>query len=298
MTINTQLYTIEPLSELVGQQVINSDNISILKLNREEIISLFKSYGLLLFRGFETNFDIFKEFTNSLSTNFMDYVGGVFTRRVINEDATILSVNDFQSEIKLHGEMYYQKNIPLMLWFFCAHPAAQDGETIVCDGRQFFNELSSSTKELFRNKKLKYFGYFNKEAWQKKYKTVDLTVVEKICISNNTYLKINEDQSINLEYICPAINPSRCGRDMAFINSLLPAKHIAPKSVLFDDNSEIPADLVSELNEIADKITTKISWQKGDILMVDNTRIMHGRRAFSDNQRDIYVRLCSPAFPF
>jgi alpha-ketoglutarate-dependent taurine dioxygenase len=52
------------------------------------------------------------------------------------------------------------------------------------------------------------------------------------------------------------------------------------------------------LNEIADKITTKIPWKKGDILMVDNTRIMHGRRAFSDNQRDIYLRLCSPAFPF
>jgi alpha-ketoglutarate-dependent taurine dioxygenase len=85
---------------------------------------------------------------------------------------------------------------------------------------------------------------------------------------------------------------------MVFINSLLPAKHIAPNSVLFDDNSEIPDDLVSELNEIADKITTKISWKKGDILMVDNTRIMHGRRAFSDNQRDIYLRLCSPAFPF
>ncbi len=297
MNTNTQLY-IQPLSELVGQQVINSDNISILEMKREEIITLFKSYGLLLFRGFETNVDIFKEFTNSLSTNFMDYAGGVFTRRVINEDATILSVNDFQSEIKLHGEMYYQKNIPLMLWFFCAHPAAQDGETIVCDGRQFFNELSSSTKDLFSNKKLKYSGYLNKEAWQKRYKTDDLTVVDKVCRSNNTKLKINEDESIHLEYICPAIHPSRCGRYMVFINSLLPAKHIAPNSVLFDDNSEIADDLVSELNEIADKITTKIPWKKGDILMVDNTRIMHGRRAFSDNQRDIYLRLCSPAFPF
>lgn len=147
MNTNTQLY-IQPLSELVGQQVINSDNISILEMKREEIITLFKSYGLLLFRAFETNVDIFKEFTNSLSTNFMDYAGGVFTRRVINEDATILSVNDFQSEIKLHGEMYYQKKIPLMLWFFCAHPAAQDGETIVCGDNSLMNSVAQQKSYL------------------------------------------------------------------------------------------------------------------------------------------------------
>ena len=51
------------------------------------------------------------------------------------------------------------------------------------------------------------------------------------------------------------------------------------------------------LNEIAERITAEINWQKGDILMVDNTRIMHGRRAFMDDKRDIYIRLCSPAFP-
>lgn len=85
---------------------------------------------------------------------------------------------------------------------------------------------------------------------------------------------------------------------MVFINSLLPAKHRAANSVFFDDDSEIPDDIIAELNEIADKITMKISWQKGEIMMVDNTRIMHGRRAFSDNQRDIYLRLCSPAFLF
>jgi alpha-ketoglutarate-dependent taurine dioxygenase len=60
----------------------------------------------------------------------------------------------------------------------------------------------------------------------------------------------------------------------------------------------ITDDIVSEINKIAERLITEISWQKGDILMLDNTRIMHGRRAFFDNQRDIYLRLCSPAFSF
>ena len=293
MKINTQL-----LSENVGQKIINIDNINISNLDREEIINLFKYYGVLLFRGFENSVDTFTEFTKSLSKDFRDYTGGVLNRRVINGDATVLSVNDFNEEIKLHGEMYYQPDIPLMVWFFCAHPAEQDGETILCDGRQFFNELSSPLKKIFINKKLKYLGHLNKEAWQKRYKTDDLAVVVQTCKRKNLLMQINEDESIDLQYICPAIHLSRCGKYQTFINSLLPAKHRYKNRLCFDDDSEITDDIVSELHEIAEKITTEISWKKGDILMVDNTRIMHGRRAFSDNQRDIYLRLCSPAFPF
>jgi alpha-ketoglutarate-dependent taurine dioxygenase len=293
MRIHTQ-----PLSEHAGQAILNTDNLSILELDREEIISLFKSYGFLLFRGFETNVDIFKSFTDSLSQDFRDYTGGVFNRRVINEDATILTVNDFKDEIKLHGEMYYQQDIPLMLWFFCAHPPLKDGETTLCDGRQLFHELSSSLKDLFNKKELKYIGHLDKENWQKRYKTDNFKVVDEICKRNNYIMQINEDESIDLQYICPAIHPSRCGKYRVFINSLLPVKRRNPDVVSFDDNSEISDEIISEIDKLAEKITTEILWQKGDILMVDNTRIMHGRRAFSDNQRDIYLRLCSPAFPF
>ncbi|MEH2393925.1 MAG: TauD/TfdA family dioxygenase [Nostoc sp.] len=198
----------------------------------------------------------------------------------------------------MHGEMYYQQNIPLMLWFFCANPPLEDGETTVCDGRQFFNQISSSTKELFSKNKLKFTVRIFKEDWQKKYQTNNLNTLEEMCQKNNTHLTVNDDQSIILEYISSAIIPSRCGKYQVFINSLLPTKQLSPKILKFEDDSEIPEDVLCELNEIAEKITTEISWQKRDILMIDNTRILHGRRGFADDQRDIYIRLCSPAFSF
>ncbi|MEH2169912.1 MAG: TauD/TfdA family dioxygenase [Nostoc sp.] len=289
---------IHSISDSIVQEINNLDNVSILELDKEEIISLFKANGILLFRGFNVNVDIFKEFTNLLSIDFINYAGGAFSRRVINGDETLLSVNDFKSEIKLHGEMYYQQNIPLMLWFFCANPPLEDGETTVCDGKQFFHEISSSTKELFSKKKLKFTVRISQEDWQKKYQTDDLNQLEEMCQKNNTLLTVNNDKSILLEYISPAIIPSRCGKYQVFINSLLPTKQLSPKILNFEDDSEIPEEVVSELNEIAEKITIEISWQKGDILMIDNTRILHGRRSFADDQRDIYIRLCSPAFSF
>ncbi|MDZ7967398.1 MAG: TauD/TfdA family dioxygenase [Nostoc sp. DedSLP03] len=289
---------IHSISNSIVQEINNLDNVSILELDKEEIISLFKFHGILLFRGFDVDVDIFKEFTNLFSIDFINYAGGAFSRRVINGDETLLSVNDFKSEIKLHGEMYYQQNIPLMLWFFCANPPLEDGETTVCDGREFFHEISSSTKELFNKKKLKFNVWISQYDWQKKYQTDDLNQLEEMCRKNNTHLTVNEDKSILLEYISPAIIPSRCGKYQVFINSLLPTKQLNPKILNFEDNSEIPEEVVYELNEIAEKITTEISWQKGDILMIDNTRILHGRRSFADDQRDIYIRLCSPAFSF
>ena len=297
MLTNTRIQ-IKELSDKVGRKIINVANTSLLELNKEEIINLFKSYGVLLFRGFETDVDTFAKFSNSLSTDFIDYTGGVFNRQMINGEPTILTVTDFNHEVKLHGEMYYTKNPPLMIWFFCANPPLQDGETILCDGEQLFCELSSSMKDLFNSKKLKFSDTLNKEDWQEKYKTNDFHVVQEICNINGMEVKINEDESIIRHFLTSAIHKNRTRENYIFINSLLAAKHINPETVCFDDDSEIRKEIILELNKIAQRITIEISWKKGDILMIDNTKIMHGRRAFDDQQRDIYIRLCSPSFSF
>ncbi len=78
----------------------------------------------------------------------------------------------------------------------------------------------------------------------------------------------------------------------------MPTKQLAPNIIKFEDDADIPEEVMSEINEIAQKITTEIAWQQGDILMIDNTRVLHGRRAFSDEKREIYIRLCAPAFSF
>ncbi|BDM83939.1 TauD/TfdA family dioxygenase [Acaryochloris marina] len=294
MNISTEFISY-PLSENAGVKYLgNNENIS--QLNEESIIDSFLSEGVILFRGFDTDIESFTQFSNKLSNNFMDYSGGVFNRRVINGNPTILTVNDFNNEVRLHGEMYYQKTIPQMLWFYCHQPASSDGETIICDGKRFYNALNDSLKELFRHKKLRYVSKMDKSAWIKRYKTDNLSDLKRICESNDVQLYVNEDQSIETHFICPIVHPSRSREYLVFINSLLPAKKMYPDSVTFDDGSKIDEDIMLQLNDIAEKLVVEICWEKGDILMIDNTRIMHGRRAFLDDNREIYLRLCSPSF--
>ncbi len=49
----------------------------------------------------------------------------------------------------------------------------------------------------------------------------------------------------------------------------------------FDDGSTIPVSLLEQIKEISDKITYPFAWQKNDLLKLDNTRFMHGRRKIS-----------------
>jgi len=198
--------------------------------------------------------------------------------------------------------MYYRKKKLTLLWFYCANPALKGGETTVCDGFQIYNNLNPSTQKLFEEKRLKYIRNYPDEKWQQIYGTDDLMVVKQVGEENHVQLTVNKDKSITTEYVFSAIIKSRCGQHRVFINNILPVieqefTYGSKVSIVrFEDGTKIPETAIREVQEIAAKLTYLIEWQKHDVLMVDNTRLLHGRKAFSDNQRDIYVRLCDTNF--
>jgi alpha-ketoglutarate-dependent taurine dioxygenase len=292
------------LSETFGKMVLGTTKQNICGLEQAEVIEQFNTSSLLLFRGFDIDTADFKKFTELFSTSFVSYVGGAYSREMINGDKTLLSVTGgkLAFPVPLHGEMYYRKQKPDILWFYCASPALKDGETTICDGIQIYNQLSSSTQELFQEKKLKYIRTYPTGIWQKIYQTDDLSHVEAVCKDNEMQLEADKEQ-VTTHYIASAIQPSRSGRNQVFINNILPviAQELNGNTsslVRLEDGSKIPDSVIDEIKTITEKLIYLVSWQKGDILMIDNTRLMHGRRAFADNQRDIYVRLCEASFPF
>lgn len=289
--------------EKFGTIIVGANDSDILGLDRQHIIDCFKYSSLLLFRGFEVDTDKFKTFTELFSTNFVSYVGGAYSREMINGDKTLLSVTGGKQHfaVPLHGEMYYRKQKPEIIWFYCASPALKDGETTICDGIQVYNELNDAARSLLQEKRLKYIRTYPTGVWQKIYQTDDIKTLKKGCTENDMQLQVNPDYSITTEYIASAIQPSRCGNYSVFINNILPvieqeSKGSQTSIVRLEGDSKIPDEVIDEIKQVTDRLTQLVSWQKGDILMVDNTRLMHGRRSFADDRRDIYVRLCNAAF--
>ena len=82
-----------------------------------------------------------------------------------------------------------------------------------------------------------------------------------------------------------------------FINSILTfaaQEYIGGSTesqVRWCDGREIDRAILLEVKNVSDRLTLAHAWQPGDLIMVDNTRVMHGRRSFNDDQRNIVVRL-------
>jgi len=184
------------------------------------------------------------------------------------------------------------------MWFYCVTPASAQGETIVCDGVQVYEKLSPSTRELFRQKQIKYIRNYKDGEWQLLCQTASPAELREYCEENDLALTINSDNSVTTEYVTSAIVRPQWSKQDAFVNSILivlwQEEDLGRKTSLvrLEDESRIPRDVVAEIKEVSDSLTHEIAWRPGQILMIDNTRMMHGRREFSDPQRAIYVRMC------
>jgi alpha-ketoglutarate-dependent taurine dioxygenase len=62
--------------------------------------------------------------------------------------------------------------------------------------------------------------------------------------------------------------------------------------VRLEDGSKIPAEVVREIEAVSEACTVELPWWDGDLIMIDNTRVLHGRRAFNDQKRAILIRMC------
>lgn len=313
--------TLTPLRETFGMSVEAARPAPIQSLPREFVASLFRRHGALLFRNFVADSDAFTEFSAAHCHSFSTYQGGGFRwgkldREKVNNNDTLLTVTGASQSfgIPLHGEMYYMKQRPTVLWFFCESPPATAGETILCSGAELYGRMSEDEREFFSRHRLKYVRHLTADEWPVAFKNEDAAGLRRWCDDNDCELTENADGSITIEYVCPAILRGPAGEEV-FINTLLLLhsaeqairsgyaarvvelpRNACPIYVRLESGDEVPAGLAERLKQAAEAMTVKVSWRKGDVLMVDNRRVMHGRKNCQGTDRKIFVRMGEPSF--
>lgn len=311
-----------PLHASFGLMIESPAREALQALPPDEVVGNFRRHGALLFRNFAVETDDFLQFTSAYCRDFSTYQGGGFRwgaldRQKINNNDTLLTVTGSTQSfgIPLHGEMYYMSRRPTLLWFYCESPPSAAGETTLCDGAELYRRLSPAAREYFAANRLKYIRHLLDGEWQVAFQTDELEGLRRWCAENETALFEHEDGSVTIEYVSPAVCGGRDSRGEVFINNLLVIhsaeqairaglaakvldlpRNACPLVVRLEDGSEIPAGLVEEIEQTANDISVKHAWRKGDVLLVDNTRILHGRKKSPDSGRNIYVRMGEPAF--
>lgn len=269
-------------------------------LDKQQVLDTYNQYGAVLIRGLGLDRAGFVEFTETYLDQFMEYVGGANNDRgsAFGNSETVLTVTGgavAKLAIPLHGEMFYTAPRPATLFFCCITPAAEDGQTTLCDSVTLWNSLPDDIKEVFRERKLRYRRVYDEAAWKKAYRTDDLNEVRRLCEEKGVAFAENADGTIETVHVCYAWHETPAG--IGFINSVLvwiAREYIAgmdDSKLRFDNGDELPIDTIYKIHEIAQGLTQNIDWQPGDVAIVDNNRVMHGRRAYEDESRDIIMRL-------
>jgi alpha-ketoglutarate-dependent taurine dioxygenase len=292
------------ISEQFGSTIEGSPEEKLANIDPNTVRNLIKDRGVVMFTGFDAPLAEFDMFIRQFGDDFMNYKGGGTVRRKVTEDQTLLSTRfDYGREqqdtfgLPLHGEMYYTKTRPVLLWFYCDKPAASDGETTVCDGAQIYDALSNDSKDLLAKKKLKYLRRYRDGEWQLVYQTDNLDESVKFCKANGISAHADDDRVLATEYVHPAVIKSRWGEHLAYINSALlvywQEEELGRTSsiVRLEDGSKLPRQLVDEVIAAQKRLIIPMVWKHGDFAVLDNTRTMHGRRPFTDPNREIYLRM-------
>jgi alpha-ketoglutarate-dependent taurine dioxygenase len=298
---------IEPLSEHAGTAVSPSGDEDVLSLDINEIIELYRATGAVYFKDFTVGIGPFEQFTNQFSNDYMDNRGSGSYRdaakpgadKTIQNVAYIYGVGEQRTfKLPLHADRSYVKSTPEMMWFMCAVPAKTGGQTTVCDGVAIYNAFSESTRKMFDSKRLKYIRHYDDGEWQVLFHSDDKQQVKDYCAANDLSWDFHDDNSLTTEFVKSAVVTPKYTSEKAFVNSIMiqlwQEDELGRKSSLvrLEDGSRIPDEVMDEVWEVSEKLTMNLPWRTGDFIMVDNTRMMHGRREFTGNEREIYVRMC------
>lgn len=267
------------------------------EIDVEKIQQSLALHKVVLLKNPKYAIDDFREISALFGTHFQSYQGGAFQRNMVQKDKTLLTVTgkmEMKMFIPMHGEMHYKKIKPSLLFFFCETPPVFKGETTICDANQFYNELSEYARQFFLNEDIQYIRDYPREKWQQVFQTDRLDSVAGFFTDNGLQWKVDNNDNLTTTYTCSAINKEDV--DFCFINNILPVSfqehHQMKGSIIrMKSGSPIPSEIFRDIWKKSVYLQHKVVWEKGDVLIIDNKKAMHGRTRICDNQRNILVRM-------
>ncbi|MBJ9973995.1 TauD/TfdA family dioxygenase [Pseudomonas sp. S75] len=245
---------------------------------------------------------IYRDFADSLE-HFNDFVSAHSSRVTFDPARKAATANTAEIEAGVHEMGLHRENgnlpfNPDLQWFYCLAAASVGSETTLCDGERVLFELSASTRKRFQAQPIR---YARRIPWHnvRRFLSIELQLpLERVTdehleqvnqqVTGQTYRRIDQNL-IASELIISAVDISRFSGRLAFCNSMLgPSVNYEPPRITWADGEAIALEIWDEIKEVTARLTYPHFWNKGDIMVVDNTRVMHGRRRLDDLGRRIF----------
>jgi alpha-ketoglutarate-dependent taurine dioxygenase len=211
------------------------------------------------------------------------------------------------AELFLHNELSYAQTWPRFLIFHCAQPAEQGGATMLADCREVLERVPEEIRAAFAVRSWKYVRNLRASAglsWQLVFQTTSRDDVEAYCASSGVVLQWTNDGarisavrpatlelaegSVWFNHIA-AFHLSTLPDDVARSLHRLYAAEDLPVNTYFGDDGPIADDVVEAIRVAYRQATVDINWQRGDLAVIDNQKVAHGRRAYLGSRKVFVV---------
>ncbi len=271
--------------------------------------------GALLIRGYAV--DSTEQFAELVSlfaggTGLREYRGGASPRKSLLEGTRpVYNSTEYPPnvELRLHNELSYSVDYPQRVYFLCLEEPGEGGETTVGDSRRILARMPSTVRTRFEQKGVRYIrnlppGKGSGYSWQDAFHSDDPAEVERRCVATGAevqwlagaYLRIIQDRP------AVAVHPATgdevwfnqadgfhpSGLDEATYWELLELCGSEDRFRLnaqYGDGSPIDGETLSVVRQVVQQETRAHAWRKGDVLVLDNLLMAHGRSPFRGPRR-------------
>ncbi len=205
-----------------------------------------------------------------------------------------------------HHENSFNATWPRYIMFACARPADDGGQTTIVDSRLVYEQMPDELRDPLARHGIRYERLCDgrtSRSWQQIYETADRDQAQQQAEAHGEEL-VFTDQGARIRALRPAFLPVAHGT--SWFNQLLHwHPHALPdelremvtaglvptyRTCQVGDGSAIPPDTVTRLVEAHRTVELAVRWAAGDVLLIDNTIIAHGRRPFR-GPREHFVRM-------
>ena len=257
---------------------------TVLDLDRAELIAQYKAHGALVYSGFDVTLDQFPAFARRFCTTSV--VNESPGRELLDPVSATYAVNGGTEAFALHPELSREPWKPDLALFACLSAPSAGGITTLCDGVALASALPDEVRRGLAGRRLVYANPtwpVLLEFWLGTAEPDDALLREPPRDCPYQFVRMKDGRIARL-FSRPALHRPMFTDAPAFGNFLLFARFNNNRSdfPLLDDFQPVPEAWLQAIRETGDRLAVGVQWQKGDLLMLDNTRFMHGRTAVED----------------
>ena len=299
-----------PLHYSAGSEVAGSDLQRAcvwVETNREELAAQLNAHGAILLRDFGINSDHdFDQLIRAFAWPNFTYADSLSNAVRRNRTERVFTANEAPADVSifLHHEMAQTPVYPSRLLFYCEQAADSGGATPICRSDILLDRLRQKAPNFVAMclaKGVRYsqtmplhddLGSGQGRSWASTLSAQAQADAEAKLTKLGYTWSWQADQSLSVTTpVLPAIRELADGRSV-FFNQLIAAfrgwkdaRNSGEKSISFGDGTAIEHTDMAVAIELADELSFDILWQTGDVALVDNFLVMHGRRPFQGTRK-------------